>query len=89
MSFELPLENHNFGWQFARGRFSFNRQAQLEYKMLTNHVKIHIPHFLEWHDVSLARSSKITSFIEKVQSSRTQAGSEFVHRSQEYKTQFY
>merc|ERR1711962_659586 len=62
ISFELPVENHNFGWQFTRGRFVRSRQTNLEYKMLANHIKIHIPHFLEWHDTSLAQRSKITTF---------------------------
>ena len=89
VSFELPVENHNFGWHLTRGRFGKNYQSQLDYKMLANHIKIHIPHFLEWHDVSLARKSKITTFLERVQSSRTQSDSEFMHGSQEYKPQFY
>ena len=89
VSFELPVENHNFGWHLARGRFGKNYQSQLEYKMLANHIKVHIPHFLDWHDITLARKSKITTFLERVQASRTQSDEEFKSGSQEYKPSFY
>ena len=66
-----------------------NYQSKLEYKLLANHIKVHIPHFLEWNDITLARKSIITSFLERVQSFRTQSDEEFKSGSHEYKPQFY